>query len=527
MTIVDIEHELRNSDLSTRYFSIAFKKLLQLISDQKIKAAHYHQDLESFLILFFKHRHVYKKLEQLAIHQLYLKYNGTDYPVFNYTGIRNDDFFIYTISNCLNINVHFEKKLIQLRKQLLYNGLNDDYSFKDIKDKYLVLAISAQCDHTEYVWFIDEIELDWINALEEELHQLELFDDRLLLYAMYKPISIFRKISAIYDFFSSEDFEQYQSIVSRVFLDDLRRLEEQSHIESISKIDDYISVKVKDQYEESPYPKWKYLRNIRLPIYDFLNTRIDEFNPVYKANPKKLKVLVAGCGTGHQPIALGIENPDYDIIAIDLSQESLSYASFMAKELKVNNIRFYQCDILEIGELNQTFDHIDCTGVIHHMSNQDLAWTSLSSVLRLGGTMYISLYSKLARMEIAALRKRTEQIVKDYTMEKMLSFRHQLINENRSENLKVHKVRDFYTMSTLRDLLFNVCEHQYTIGDIKKQLELNQLRFLCFTLPPKLMKQYGQLYPKDPNCQQMSNWKEFEMKYAGSGAMLSFWCIRQ
>jgi 2-polyprenyl-3-methyl-5-hydroxy-6-metoxy-1,4-benzoquinol methylase len=130
-----------------------------------------------------------------------------------------------------------------------------------------------------------------------------------------------------------------------------------------------VSLKVREQYEENPYPRWV---NTQLRLQP---TRISEW-----VNETKLKIyderiisveaphiLVAGCGTGQHSIGSAARLKSSKVVAIDLSLSSLAYAQRKTGELGVENIEYMQADILNAGKLNKQFDIIESAGVLHHM----------------------------------------------------------------------------------------------------------------------------------------------------------------
>ena len=53
-----------------------------------------------------------------------------------------------------------------------------------------------------------------------------------------------------------------------------------------------------------------------------------------------------------------------------------------------------QADILNLDQLNQDFDIIESSGVLHHMDEPLIGWKSLTDILKPGGLMNIGLYSE-------------------------------------------------------------------------------------------------------------------------------------
>ena len=68
--------------------------------------------------------------------------------------------------------------------------------------------------------------------------------------------------------------------------------------------------------------------------------------------------MVAGCGTGHHPISIAIDDPDIKIDALDISLSSLSYGKRMGQLLNVNNINWLHGDILNLKEYNKKYERV-------------------------------------------------------------------------------------------------------------------------------------------------------------------------
>ena len=91
------------------------------------------------------------------------------------------------------------------------------------------------------------------------------------------------------------------------------------------------------------------------------------------------------------------------------------------------------------------------------------------------------------------------------------SFREIIKNEKENQYLKkLNYNYDFYSTSNLRDLIFHVQEHRYTIPKISKLLEKYKLEFLGFTnLYNK--KEYSKHYSDDFKNTSLENWNNFEI----------------
>ena len=181
-------------------------------------------------------------------------------------------------------------------------------------------------------------------------------------------------------------------------------------IRKLTPIRDRVSQQVRQQYEENPYPRWT--RVAARPPLD-PNAWIGRSLSVDKSNmpplPKAPEILVAGCGTGREPIEIALTLPRSRITAVDLSLASLSYATRKARALEIDTIEFAQADILELAGLGRRFDMIVCCGVLHHMEDPVSGLKSLAACLRPDGVMQLALYSLRARDFVAAARDAVAQ----------------------------------------------------------------------------------------------------------------------
>ena len=99
-------------------------------------------------------------------------------------------------------------------------------------------------------------------------------------------------------------------------------------------------------------------------------------------------------------------------------------------------------------------------------------WRVLTDCLKPGGLMNIGLYSELARQDILKVRQEICECGYWFKFAEMRSFRDTLIKSDKYHHEKYQKYHsDFYSLSTLRDLLFHVQEHRFTVPEIKACLQ--------------------------------------------------------
>lgn len=318
-----------------------------------------------------------------------------------------------------------------------------------------------------------------------------------------------------------------------------------SHLPSLTAIVDDTSCRVRNQYEENPYPRW-----IKVPLRPgsesvdrYLSSRFPYARFESSASrghrnesvKDAIEVLVAGCGTGRHAIAAAQRFKNANVLAVDLSSRSLCYAKRKTDELCVRNIEYAQADILNLDSESiaargsKLFDVIEAVGVLHHLSDPLLGWRKLLSLLRPGGFMRIGLYSEYARSHLAFAQRFIAQRGYKPIAEDIRTCRQEMMSpENGDTFRQVLSARDFYTLSECRDMLFHVQEHRYTLPHIKEDLRELGLIFLGFSIGPSTINQYRRRFPEDVPQTDLDRWHIFETENSDTfNTMYLFWVQKQ
>ena len=237
--------------------------------------------------------------------------------------------------------------------------------------------------------------------------------------------------------------------------------------------------------------------------------------------------MIAGCGTGNQIINAS-RYKNAQITAIDISTNSLAYAARKVQETNMRNVRLQQLDILDVNQLQDIYDVIECSGVLHHMQNPAEGLAALNSKLKPGGYFKIGLYSKLARQKVSAARKLIKNLGIQSTPEGIRDFRKQVFDDDQHELKDLSELAsDFYSLSECRDLCFHVQEHQFTTETLEKLLDAEKLVFCGFMLPKSIKAAYQHCFPEDSNGTSLSNWGEFESNNPSTfQSMYQFWAYK-
>lgn len=426
-----------------------------------------------------------------------------------------DPFFLRALGKMAVPLSAFEEFLTRLRRALL-----DDLAArkKRFGDGFapLAAALAQYCFHTEYIFDLGKDEERQAEALRARIEAGGAGEMEIAVHACYAPpytLSNALKIEA--DFASSPALKE---MVATQLTHPFRLMKKRAEIPALTPIGEGVSSEVRAQYEEFPYPRWH--APGELPPQELFN----------KLRNKKARILVAGCGTGKEAAVVARFLPDAEILAVDLSRTSLSWAIREAEELGLGNVSFAQADILKLDPAQLgTFDAITSSGVLHHMNDPLQGWRVLTGLLKPDGLMRIALYSETAREYVVRARDAIAKGGFPGTPHGMRAFRavmDETLGRAAADDLRL--LPDAYQMSMLKDLLFHVQEHRFTLPQIRGHLEELGLEFIRFMPTGETMSGYLSAYPADRDAANIDNWEAFEKKNPRAFIhMYQFWCRKK
>ncbi len=387
---------------------------------------------------------------------------------------------------------------------------------------FVMNAIAQQCFINEYIYSVDPEEEETLKIIEKKVSiniKKEDYNNILEIccLAAYKQLNTFSWSNKILFKKALQDLVENQINNPKIETKIAKNI--------ISKeINNFVSVKVKKQYERNPYPRWTKIALNNNP------RSVSKFVQIYNLNANSkvlnkwndINILVAGCGTGQHAINTATKFKNSFVTAIDLSLKSLSYAKRKADELQIKNIEFIEMDILNLKNLNKKFEIIESVGVLHHMSNPLKGWEILSKILKPHGLMMIGLYSARARKHITKIRSKFKNLDK-YSNDYLKILREKIIlNKNNDFNL-IKQSSDFYSLSSLRDLIFHTHEYTFNIKELDKNIKKLNLKFCGFE-NKHIINLFKNQFTAN-SLYDLNTWHKFEKNnpriFAG---MYQFWC---
>jgi SAM-dependent methyltransferase len=392
----------------------------------------------------------------------------------------------------------------------------------------LFCALARQCFINEYVFAITSDEADKAAALRARLDAALAADAPvaplwLVAVAAYGPLGELKSAAAL----RARKWPQPLRDVIRQQIDEPHEEREiAASVAALTPIEDEISQRVRQQYEENPYPRWVSAATRRAPmtVGEYLQRQFPSAPAWTNGDGKAVDMLIAGCGTGRQSIETAALFRNVRVLAVDLSLASLAYARRKTREVGVTNIDYAQADILNLGTIGRTFDMIAAGGVLHHMADPMQGWRVLVSLLRPGGLMQLAFYSEIGRRDVVAARALIASRGFQPTPDGIRGCRREL---SLSPARRVARFYDFFSTSECRDLLFHVQEHRIGIPDIKAFITANGLSFVGFALSDPVRRAYAARFPDDRAMTNLDHWHAFETANPDTfTGMYQFWVRR-
>lgn len=115
------------------------------------------------------------------------------------------------------------------------------------------------------------------------------------------------------------------------------------------------------------------------------------------------RILVAGCGTS-QAAKYALRWPRAQVTGVDISRTSIRETHKLKKKHGLDNLELHELPVERAGELKRHFEHVVCTGVLHHLADPGLGLQALRDVLARDGAMHLMVYAPYGRTGVYMLQ---------------------------------------------------------------------------------------------------------------------------
>lgn len=190
-------------------------------------------------------------------------------------------------------------------------------------------------------------------------------------------------------------------------------------------------------------------------------------------------ILVAGCGTT-QAAHYAVRWPRARVVGIDVSASSIAFTQELKRKHSLENLEVRQLAVERARELDETFEYVVCTGVLHHLTDPDTALRALRDVLAPGGAIHVMVYAPYGRAGVYMLQEYCRRLRIGWTTDeirdlaaslKALPPDHPIVPLLRSSP-------DFATTAGLADALLHPNDRAYAVPQLMELLENAGLRFV-------------------------------------------------
>ena len=367
----------------------------------------------------------------------------------------------------------------------------------------LAVDLAGQCFLTEYVYSHSATENERQEALSRQLKTAALgtgWRYGLAVLACYRPLTyqadLHKRLSAA----EADSCAGLEPLLRQQWEEPRAEAEIATGITSLTAIDDETSKEVRRFYEETPYPRWTSLKAIEpRPLGEALSQLFPTRRQILSRLQAHPRVLIAGCGTGRQALLAAQFYADAELLAIDLSRTSLAYAQRKARDACINNVTFRHADLLALDAQAGSFDLIECSGVLVCLEDPVAGLRSLARRLVPGGVLKLGLYSETARRHIVRARAFIDAEGYQATPADIRACRQAIAASADPQLASVAAGRDFFSTSMVRDLIFHIKEHRFSLDWIAGAAADLDLEILGLEINDPISRQrYRALNPGDP-----------------------------
>jgi SAM-dependent methyltransferase len=244
-------------------------------------------------------------------------------------------------------------------------------------------------------------------------------------------------------------------------------------------MDDTTAERVSEFYERYPYPPPRDDLEAYRSLWD-PHRRRAESHLFWPDEPYRedRSILVAGCGTT-QAAHYAVRWPHAKVVGIDVSAKSIAFTQDLQRIYGLDNLEVRQLPIDRVNELGREFDHIVCTGVLHHLADPDGGLHALHDVLAPNGALNLMVYAPYGRAGVYMLQDYCRRIgvgASDREIDELATSLKALPPDHPIASL-LRSSPDFADKAGVADALLHPQDRAYAVPELLELLDRAGLTF--------------------------------------------------
>ncbi|HMD03081.1 MAG TPA: class I SAM-dependent methyltransferase [Candidatus Baltobacteraceae bacterium] len=240
-----------------------------------------------------------------------------------------------------------------------------------------------------------------------------------------------------------------------------------------------VAAQVSAFYEDHPYPLPADDLDAYRRAWDEQRRRA-ESHLFWPAEPYRedRSILVAGCGT-IQAAHYAIRWPRAQVIGIDVSATSIAFTRELKRKYALANLGVRQLAVEDVAELGITFEHVACTGVLHHLPDPDTGLRALRDVLAPSGALNVMVYAPYGRAGVYMLQDYCRRLGIGATAPEIRDLAASLkaLPPDHALAPLLRKSPDFASESGIADALLHPRDRAYSVPQLMDFLRRSDLTF--------------------------------------------------